>query len=93
MSMREIFERKMQAQLDELKVELAELKDKAGRAEANLELEYFTLSDELRLKLEEVEQKFELLQQVNDEKWEEFKAELELSWDSLRELVKAITSP
>jgi len=93
MSMREIFERKMQAQLDELKVELAELKDKAGRAEANLELEYFTLIDELRLKLEDVEQKFELLQQVNDEKWEEFKAELELSWDSLRELVKAITSP
>lgn len=91
--MREIFERKMQAQLDELKVELAELKDKAGRAEANLELEYFTLIDELRLKLEDVEQKFELLQQVNDEKWEEFKAELELSWDSLRELVKAITSP
>jgi len=93
MSMREIFERKMQAQLDELKVELAGLKDKADRAEANLELEYFTLIDELRLKLEEVEQKFELLQQVNDEKWEEFKAELELSWDSLRELVKAITSP
>ena len=93
MSMREIFERKMQAQLDGLKVELAELKDKAGRAEANLELEYFTLIDELRLKLEEVEQKFELLQQSNDEKWEEFKTELELSWDSLRELVKAITSP
>ena len=91
--MREIFERKMQAQLDELKVELAELKDKAGRAEANLELEYFTLIDELRLKLEEVEQKFELLQEANDEKWEEFKTELELSWDSLRELVKAITSP
>ena len=93
MSMREIFERKMQAQLDELKVELAGLKDKADRAEANLELEYFTLIDELRLKLEEVEQKFELLQQVNDEKWEEFKTELELSWDSLRELVKATTSP
>ena len=91
--MREIFERKMQTQLDELKVELAGLKDKAGRAEANLELEYFTLIDELRLKLEEVEQKFELLQQVNDEKWEEFKTELELSWDSLRELVKATTSP
>jgi hypothetical protein len=93
MSMREIFERKMQAQLDELKVELAELKDKASRAEANLELEYYTLIDELLLKLGAVEQKFHLLQQANDEKWEEFKAELELSWDSLRELVKAITSP
>ena len=93
MSMREKFERKMQAQLDGLKVELAELKDKASSAEANLELEYFTLIDELRLKLEEVEQKIELLQRVNDDKWEEFKADLELSWDSLREMVKAITSP
>ena len=93
MSMRETYEAKMQAQLHELKAEIHELRKKAGQAETNLELEYYTLIDELHLKLETTEQKFELLRQTKDEKWEEFKTDLELSWNSLLELIKAITSP
>jgi hypothetical protein len=83
----------MQAQLDELKADIAGLKGKVGQAEINLELEYYTLIDELHLKLEAGEHKFELLKQANEETWEEFKSELEHSWDSLRELIKAITAP
>lgn len=93
MSMRELYERKIQVQLNELKTEIARLKEKAGQAEANLELEYYTLIDELHLELEAAEQKFQLLKQAQDEKWEEIKAEFELSWDSLLEMIKAITSP
>ena len=93
MSMKELYERKMQSQLNELKTEVAGLKEKVGQAEANLELEYYTLIDELHLELEATEQKFHLLKQAQDEKWEEFKTELELSWDSLLEMIKAITSP
>jgi hypothetical protein len=93
MSMRELYERKIQAQLNELKTEIARLKEKAGQAEANLELEYYTLIDELHLELEAAEQKFQLLKQAQDEKWEEIKADFELSWDSLLEMIKAITSP
>lgn len=93
MSLRETYEAKMQVKLNELRAEIHELKEKADQAETNLELEYYTLIDELHLKLETAEQKFELLKQTQDEKWEEFKNELELSWDSLRELIKAITSP
>ena len=83
----------MQAQLDELKAEIAGLKEKVEQAGINLELEYYTLIDELQLKLEASEHKFELLKQANEETWEEFKSELEHSWDSLRELIKAITAP
>ena len=93
MSKREIYESKMQAQLDELKADIAGLKGKVEQAEINLELEYYTLIDELQLKLEASEHKFELLKQANEETWEEFKSELEHSWDSLRELIKAITAP
>lgn len=93
MSMRELYERKMQAQLNELKTEIAVFKEKVGQAEANLELERYTLIEELHLKLEATEQKFHLLKQAQDEMWEGFKAELELSWDSLLEMIKAITSP
>jgi hypothetical protein len=93
MSIRTLYERKMQARLNELKIEIAELKEKVGQAEANLELEYYTLIEELHLKLEATEQKFHLLKEAQDEKWQEFKAEFELSWDSLLEMIKAITSP
>jgi len=93
MSKREKYENKMQAQLDELKTEIAGLRKKAEQAEINLQLEYYTLVDELQLKLEATEQKFELLLQANEDKWEEFKSELEHSWDSLREMVKVVTAP
>jgi hypothetical protein len=93
MSKREKYETKMQAQLDELKAEIAGLKGKVEQAEINLELEYYTLIDGLQLKLEASEHKLELLKQANEETWDEFKSELEHSWDSLRELIKAITAP
>lgn len=91
--MRHSYEKKMLDQLNELKAEVAVLTEKAGRVETSLQLEYLTLIDELQLKLETVEQKFELLRQANDASWEEFKTELEHSWESMRELIRAITSP
>jgi hypothetical protein len=93
MSKSEFLTKKMQAQFDELKAEIEKLKEKADQAETNLKLEYYTLIDGLHLKLETTEQKFLLLKQVNEEKWKEFNTELELIWDSLRELIKCISSP
>jgi hypothetical protein len=93
MSKRNSYENKMQTQLEELKQEIAELKGKAEQAEVNLELEYYTLIDELQLKLEETEHHFELLKIANEQKWDDFKSELEHSWSSLRELVRAVTAP
>jgi uncharacterized coiled-coil DUF342 family protein len=93
MSIREIYEKKMQTQLHQLKAEIDELRKKADQAETNLELEYYTLIDELHLKLDTANQKFYLLKQANDEKWDEFKSEFELIWNSLREMIRSITSP
>ena len=93
MSLRETYERKMQTQLQQLKAEIDELREKADQAEANLELEYCTLIDELHVKLDTANQKFHLLMQASDEEWDEFKSEFELIWDSLRDLIKSVTSP
>ena len=93
MNERKSYESRMQAQLDGLKSEVAELKQKARQAEINLELEYYTLVDELQVKLEVAEDRFEMLKMANEEKWEEFKSSFEHSWDALRELIKAITAP
>jgi len=93
MSLRETYEKKMQDQLNELKAEITELKEKADQVETNLQLEYYTLIDELHLKMETANQKFHLLKQASDDNWDEFKSEFELIWDSARELIKSITSP
>ena len=93
MHLKAIYEKKMQPRLDELKEEIDGLRQKADEAETNLELEYYTLLDELQIKLEIASQKFELLTQANEDDWENFKYEFETIWDSLRELVKSVTSP
>jgi len=93
MHLKAIYEKKMQPRLNELKEEIDELRQKADEAEANLELEYFTLLDELQGKLEVANQKFQLLVDANEDDWEDFKSEFETIWDSLRELVKTVTSP
>ena len=93
MHLKALYEKKMQPRLDELKAEIDELRQKAGEAEANLELEYYTLLDELQARLETASQKFQLLIQANEDDWEDFKSEFETTWDSLRELVKSVTSP
>jgi hypothetical protein len=93
MHLKAIYEKKMQPRLAELKEEIDELRQKADAAEVNLELEYYTRLDELQVKLETASQKFQLLIQANEDDWKDFKSEFETIWDSLRELVKAVTSP
>jgi len=93
MHLKALYEKKMQPRLDELKEEIDELRQKAGEAETNLELEYYTLLDEAQVELETASQKFQLLVQANEDDWEDFKSEFETTWDSLRELVKSVTSP
>jgi DNA-dependent RNA polymerase auxiliary subunit epsilon len=93
MHLKEIYEKKMQPRLDELKEEIHELRQKADQAEANFELEYYTLLDEAQVELETASQKFQLLTQASEDDWEDFKSEFETTWDSLRELVKSVTSP
>ena len=93
MHIKATYEKKMRHQLEEVKQEISELKHKAAKKETNLQLEYYTLVDELQVELEIAEQKFYLLTQAAEDDWEEFKVEFERVWSSVRELVKSITSP
>ena len=93
MNDREAYQARMRAQLDEFKTEVGELLEKARRAEVLMELEYYTLKDELQLELQEAERKLELLIHANEEKWETVRTDFEQSWKALRELIKAITAP
>jgi hypothetical protein len=80
MSERQGFEQKMRAELAQLKVEYENLKARAGRVESELELH-------------KAEQKLELFAETHEDQWEEFKLDLERSWESLRNLIKAVIGP
>ena len=93
MSIRDVYENKMQAQLDEWKARLEVFKEKADQEETNLQLEYYTLIDEIKLEMDTAHKKLQQLNQASDETWEEFKAEVETTWDSLDDLIRALTLP
>ena len=93
MSIRDVYENKMQARLDEWKARLEEYREKAEEEEVNLQLEYYTLIDEVKLELEDAHKKLERLKQAGDEVWEEIRTEVETTWDSLEELIRSLTLP
>ena len=93
MSIRDVYEKNMQAQLDEWKNKLEMFKEKADQEETNLQLEYYTLIEEVKRELEAAHKKLQRLKQASDETWEEFKADVEITWDLLHELIKALTLP
>ena len=93
MSIRDVYEKKMQARLDEWKTRLEQFKEKADQEETNLQLEYYTLIDEIKLELENGHKKLQRLKQASDDTWEDFKDEVETTWDSLDDLIRALTLP
>ena len=93
MSIRDIYEKNMQVRLDEWKARLEVFKEKADQEETNLQLEYYTLIDEIKRELETAHKKLEQLKQAGDETWEEFKTDVEITWDTLDELIRSITLP
>ncbi len=93
MTMRGAIESRMRKQLQALREEVEALEQRAEQAEINLELEYFTLLEELRLKLESAERKFELLVESHDDQWQEISSEFEHIWHAARELIRAVNSP
>ena len=93
MSSPQKFSEQMRAELSQLKSEFEKIKTDAAHLGTDLELEYFTLIEELQVEVHALEQKFELFVETHDPAWQEFKTDLERSWESLRELVKGITAP
>lgn len=83
----------MQAQLDDWKAEFENRRENIKLTETNLQLEYYTLIDELKLKLEQAQRKLEILKQAGNETWKELKTDIEITWDSLEDLIKSIALP
>ena len=92
MSMKEAYEKKLQAQLDEWNTEIDKLKAKADKAEADAQLEYYKQIKELRSMQEEANSKLAELKEASDDAWEDLKAGMDSAWDSLGNALKSAAS-
>ncbi|MBV1915980.1 MAG: hypothetical protein KUG72_11390 [Pseudomonadales bacterium] len=92
MGMKEAYEKKLQAQLDEWSAEIDKLKAKADKAEADTQLEYYKKIEDLRSMQESSKEKLAELKEASDDAWEDLKAGLDSAWDSLGSALKSATS-
>lgn len=92
MSMKEIYEQKLQAQLDEWNAEIEKLNAKADGAKADTQLEYRKKMEELRAMQEAAAYKLAELKNSGDDAWEDLKAGMDNAWDSLGNAVKSAAS-
>ncbi len=92
MSMKETYEQKLQAQLDEWGAEINKLKARADGAEADIQLEYYKKIEELRTMQESATNKLSKLKDAGDDAWEDLKAGIDSAWDSLGNAVKSAAS-
>ncbi|MCE2595801.1 coiled coil domain-containing protein [Motilimonas cestriensis] len=84
MSEKQIYQQKIQAQLDEWKADLDKLKAKASGASADAQLELQKQIKVLESKLEEGRSKFAEMSDASEESWQSIKKEMSSSWDATK---------
>ena len=92
MSMKETYQKKLQAQLDEWSAEIDILKAKADKAKADVQLEYYKEIKELRSMQEAASRSLAGLKDASDDAWEDLKAGMDSAWNSISSALKSATS-
>ena len=84
---KELYQRKMQAQLDEWKADVDKLKAKASRASADTQLKMNEQIKALDSKIAEGKAKLSELSRAGEDAWESIREGVESAWDSLKSSV------
>jgi len=92
MSMKEEYQKKLQAQLDEWGIEIDRLKAVAGKAKAGLQGEYYKEVEDLRCKQLAAQKKLHELKEESGYAWVDLKEGVEGAWDALSKGVKKAAS-
>ncbi|QSR34526.1 coiled coil domain-containing protein [Marinobacterium iners] len=92
MAMKEAYEKKLQAQLDEWSAEIDRLKAKADSQEADAQLKYYKEIEELRSLQAAANDKLVELKDSSDDAWEDLKAGVDSARDSLGHALRSAAS-
>jgi predicted nucleic acid-binding Zn-ribbon protein len=89
---KDLYQRKMQAQIDEWKAELSKLRAQSSGASADAQMELNQQIKELEGKVEEGEKKLTELSEASEEAWVSIKDGFDSAWESLKSGVKEAAS-
>ena len=92
MGIKESYEKKLQAQLDEWSAEIDKLKAKADNAEADAQLEHYKRIEELQSMQESAANKLTELKDAGDDALEDLQAGIDSTWESLGDALKSAAS-
>ncbi len=92
MSVKEEYQKKLQAQLDEWGTEIDKLKVVAGKAKTGLQGEYYKEIEGLRSQQLTAQKKLHELKGASGEAWEDLKTGIEISWNAMGTAIKSAIS-
>jgi predicted nuclease with TOPRIM domain len=84
MDLKDAYQHKIQAELNEWQSEIDQLKAKASRVGAEQKLRYYQELESLRVKHLHLRQKLEELRISSDNAWKEVKTGVDAAWQDLR---------
>jgi len=89
MKNRDVYVKKVQAQLDEWDADIKKLKAKANKASANATLEYKSRIESLKRKQQEAGDRLDDLKSASDDAWDDLKKGLENATSVLGDSIKS----
>ncbi len=92
MSMKEEYEKKMQAQLDEWVAEMEKLKAKAEQAEADARISYNEQIEKLKQHQQEAQEQLDQFRKASEDAWEDMRTGMETAWTAFGEAMKTAAS-
>lgn len=85
MNKKELYQKKLQAEFDQLSAEIDKLKAKAELAQADAQLDYYNEIEKLRSMRDEAKSKLAEFNNASDDAWEDFK-------EGMDSALKSVTS-
>jgi hypothetical protein len=89
---KQVYQEKLQAQLDEFNAKIELLKAKAEKAESSTKLSYLETLEELKLKRDLATQKLNELRDSSDDAWEDLKEGVENAWKDFSSSIQSAIS-
>lgn len=88
MSMKEAYQKKMEAQLKEWSAKIDALKAKADKAGAEQKIKYYEHIESLRARQQKVREKLDKLRASSEAAWEDLRGSVEHAWEELKSAVE-----
>ena len=90
MEKRDLYLKKISAQIDQYNAKLAGMRAKASEVNADMKLEYLKQVEKLEVNRDGLKKKYEQLSKASESSWKDMKEGTENAWNELKESVAKV---